>query len=332
MEMWKPLLLILLMIIIGIIGFHIIEGWPFLDCLYMTVITIFTVGFKEVYDLSPVGRIFTIFIILGGVGTAIFAFTKMAEIVYGGGIRKFLRRRRMEKKLANLKDHYIICGHGRMGRVVRERLEEEKMPYVVIDSNEKKLEALMQTHKDLLIKGDATQEDVLIQAGIKKAKGLAALLPTDADNLYLILTARLINPSVFILSKALDEEAERKLLQIGANRVVSPFKLSGFKIAQGLIRPTLVDFIDLIIRRKELSLYMEEFTVTKESRLVERTLRECDIRKTSNIIVVAVKKPGEDIIFNPSPDIKLETGDILLVLGDEKEVSQFESTYLEAQN
>jgi voltage-gated potassium channel len=330
MEMWKPLLLILLMIIIGIIGFHFIEGWPFLDCLYMTVITIFTVGFKEVYDLSPAGRIFTIFIILGGVGTAIFAFTKLAEIVYEGGIRKFLRRRRMEKKLENLKDHYIICGHGRMGRVVRERMEEEKMPYVVIDTNEKKLEALMQTHKDLYIKGDATQEDVLIQAGIKKAKGLAALLPTDADNLYLILTARLINPSVFILSKALDEEAERKLLQIGANRVVSPFKLSGFKIAQGLIRPTLVDFIDLIIRRKELSLYMEEFAVTKDSSLVDRTLRECDIRKTSNIIVVAVKKPGEDIIFNPSPDIKLETGDILLVLGDEKEVSQFESTYLEA--
>ncbi|MDH5707224.1 MAG: potassium channel protein, partial [Candidatus Aminicenantes bacterium] len=302
--MWKPLLLILLMIIIGIIGFHIIEGWPFLDCLYMTVITIFTVGFKEVYDLSPVGRIFTIFIILGGVGTAIFAFTKMAEIVYGGGIKNFLWRRRMEKKLENLKDHYIICGHGRMGRVVRERLEEEKMPFVVIDNNEKKFEDLKQTHKDLFIKGDATQEDVLIQAGIKKSKGLAALLPTDADNLYLILTARLINPSVFILSKALDEEAERKLLQIGANRVVSPFKLSGFKIAQGLIRPTLVDFIDLIIRRKELSLYMEEFVVTKDSSLVERTLRECDMRKTSNIIVVAVKKPGEDIIFNPSPDIK----------------------------
>ncbi|MDH4257763.1 MAG: TrkA family potassium uptake protein, partial [Candidatus Aminicenantes bacterium] len=279
---------------------------------------------------SPVGRIFTIFIILGGVGTAIFAFTKMAEIVYGGGIKNFLRRRRMEKKLENLKDHYIICGHGRMGRVVRERLEEEKMPFVVIDNNEKKFEDLKQTHKDLFIKGDATQEDVLIQAGIKKAKGLAALLPTDADNLYLILTARLINPSVFILSKALDEEAERKLLQIGANRVVSPFKLSGFKIAQGLIRPTLVDFIDLIIRRKELSLYMEEFVVTKESSLVERTLRECDMRKTSNIIVVAVKKPGEDIIFNPSPDIKLGTGDILLVLGDEKEISQFESTYLGA--
>ena len=200
----------------------------------------------------------------------------------------------------------------------------------MIDTNEKKLELMKTTDTGFSIKGDATQEDILIQAGIKKAKGLAALLPTDADNLYLILTARLINPSVFILSKALDEEAERKILQIGANRVVSPFKLSGFKIAQGLIRPTLVDFIDLIIRRKELALYMEEFAITKDSSLVSRTLRECDIRKTANVIVVAVKKPGKDIIFNPSPDIKLETGDILLVLGDEKEVDQFESTYLEA--
>jgi voltage-gated potassium channel len=329
-KMWRPLLIILLMIFIGTTGFHIIERWPFLDCLYMTIITIFTVGFKEVYDLSPVGQIFTIFIILGGAGAAVFAFSKLAEIVYEGGIYKFWRRRRMEKRLENLKDHYIVCGHGRMGRVVRERLEEENEPFVVIDTNEKKLELMKTTDTGFSIKGDATQEDILIQAGIKKAKGLAALLPTDADNLYLILTARLINPSVFILSKALDEEAERKLLQIGANRVVSPFKLSGFKIAQGLIRPTLVDFIDLIIRRKELSLYMEEFAVTKESFLVERTLRECDMRKTSNIIVVAVKKPGEDIIFNPSPDIKLETGDILLVLGDEKEISQFESTYLEA--
>ena len=133
------------------------------------------------------------------------------------------------------------------------------------------------------------------------------------------------------MAKALDEEAERKLLQIGANRVVSPFKLSGLKIAQGLIRPTLVDFMDLIIRRKELSLLMEEFPVTKKSCLVERTLKECDIRKTANIIEVAEKKPGKDIVNNPSPDIKLETGDILLVLGDEKEMNQFESSYLGVQ-
>lgn len=330
-KMWRPLLLILLLIFIGIIGFHIIEEWPLLDCFYMTVITIFTVGFKEVHDLSPAGRIFTIFIILGGVGAVLFVFTKLAEIVTEGGITKFLRRRRMQKKLGHLKDHYIICGHGRMGREVRERLEEEKVPFVVIDTKEEKLALMKTSDKGFSIKGDASHEEILIEAGIKKARGLAALLPTDADNLYLILTVRLLNPSVFIMAKALDEEAERKLLQIGANRVVSPFKLSGLKIAQGLIRPTLVDFMDLIIRRKEIALYMEEFAVTKESCLIERTLKECDIRKTANIIVVAVKKPGKDIVFNPSPNIKLETGDILLVLGDEKEVSQFERSYLGAQ-
>ncbi|NIM58824.1 MAG: potassium channel protein [Candidatus Aminicenantes bacterium] len=328
--MWKPLALIFLMVFIGTIGFHVIEGWSFLDCIYMTVITIFTVGFKEVRELSPQGQIFTIFVILGGVGTAIFAFTKIAEIAFEGGINKFWRRRRMEKELNNLKDHYIICGHGRMGKIVRERLEEEKLPFVVIDNKEEKLEDLIKTNRCPFIEGDATHEDILTKAGIKKAKGLAALLPTDADNLYLVLTVRLVNPSVFVLSKTLDEEAERKILQIGANRVVSPYKLSGLKIAQGLIRPTLVDFMDLIIRRKELPLYMEELIVKKDSKIVNQNLAECDIRRTANIIVVAIKKPGEDIEFNPSPDIKIKTGDILLVLGDKNAVNQFNKVYLRA--
>lgn len=330
--MWKPLLLIFLVIFIGTLGFHVIEGWSFLDCLYMTIITIFTVGFKEVKVLSPQGQIFTIFVILGGVGTAIFAFTKIAEIAYEGGINKFWRRKRMEKELKNLKNHYIICGQGRMGKIVRERLEEEKLPFVVIDNKEEKLEDLKQTNSCLFIEGDATHEDTLTKAGIKKAKGLAALLPTDADNLYLVLSAKLINPSLFILSKALDEEAERKILQIGANKVVSPYKLSGLKIAQGLIRPTLVDFMDLIIRRKELALYMEELVVKKDSKLVNRNLTECDIRRTANVIVVAMKKPGKDIEFNPSPDSKIKTGDILLVLGDKNAVNQFENIYLGASS
>jgi voltage-gated potassium channel len=318
--------------LIGTIGFHVIEGWSFLDCLYMTVITIFTVGFKEVRVLSPQGQIFTIFVILGGVGTAIFAFTKIAEIAFEGGINKFWRRRRMEKELKNLKDHYIICGHGRMGKIVKERLQEEKLPFVVIDNKEEQLEDIKQTNSCLFIEGDATHEDILTKAGIKKAKGLAALLPTDADNLYLVLSAKLINPSLFILSKAMDEEAEKKILQIGANKVVSPYKLSGLKIAQGLIRPTLVDFMDLIIRRKELALYMEELVVKKDSKLVNRNLTECDIRRTANVIVVAMKKPGKDIEFNPSPDSKIKTGDILLVLGDKNAVNQFENIYLGASS
>jgi voltage-gated potassium channel len=316
--------------LIGTIGFHVIEGWSFLDCLYMTVITIFTVGFKEVRVLSPQGQIFTIFVILGGVGTAIFAFTKIAEIAFEGGINKFWRRKRMEKKLKNLKDHYIICGHGRMGKIVRERLEEEKLPFVVIDNKEEQQEDPKQTSSCLFIEGDATHEDILTKAGIKKAKGLAALLPTDADNLYLVLSAKLINPSLFIFSKAMDEEAERKILQIGANKVVSPYKLSGLKIAQGLIRPTLVDFMDLIIRREELSLYMEEFAVKKDSEIVNHNLIECDIRRKANVIVVAMKKPGKDIEFNPSPNSKINAGDILLVLGDKNAVNQFENIYLRA--
>ena len=319
--------MITVLILIGILGFYIIEGWPFLDCLYMTIITIFTVGFKEVRNLSPAGRIFTIFIILGGVGTAFYLFTRFAEIVFQGGITNFLRRRKMEKTIKDLKDHYIICGHGRMGRIVRERLEEENLPYVVIENNEEKIQELKEANK-CCIYGDASQEELLIKAGIKQAKALAALLRSDADNLYLVLTVKLINPSLFVLSKALEEEAERKILQIGANKVVSPYKLSGLKIAQGLIRPTVVDFMDLIIRREGLSLFIEEMVVKKESLLANRTLTEADIRKKSNVIVVAIKKPGEDINFNPSPEVTIDTGDTLLVLGDKEDISQFQQRYL----
>jgi voltage-gated potassium channel len=270
-------------------------------------------------------------IICGGVGTAIFAFTKVGEIIYEGGINRFWRRRRMENRLKKIKDHYIICGCGRMGHIVCERLEEEKIPYVVIDNSEETIQALQQTCDCVSIIGDASNEDVLNEAGVKRAKAVAALLPSDADNLYLVLTVRLLNPSIFILSKALEDEAEKKILQIGANKVVSPYKLSGLKLAQGLIRPTLVDFFDLIIRRQELSLSMEEFVVRKNSNIVNQTLIESDVRKNANVIVVASKRPGEDIVFNPSPETQIETGDTLLVLGDEEGITEFENLYIREQ-
>lgn len=326
--MWKPAILLFTIIIIGTMGYVFIEDMTVLDSLYMTTITIFTVGFREVKPLSPLGQFFTIMIICGGVGTAIFAFTKVGEIIYEGGINRFWRRRRMENRLKKIKDHYIICGCGRMGHTVCERLEEEKIPYVIIDNNEETIQKLTETCDCIAIIGDASNEEVLLEAGVKRAKAVAALLPSDADNLYLVLTVRLLHPSIFILSKVLEDEAEKKILQIGANKVVSPYKLSGLKLAQGLIRPTLVDFLDLIIRRQELSLSMEEFVVKKNSKIVNQTLIESDVRKQANVIVVAAKKPGKDIVFNPSTDIQIGTGDTLLVLGDESGISKFEKRYI----
>lgn len=318
------------MIIIGVFGYHIIEGWSFLDSFYMTVITIFTVGFREVRTLTPQGQLFTIFIILGGVGTAIFAFTKLGEIIFEGGVREFLRRKKMENKIKNLKDHYIICGHGRMGETVREKLQEENVSFIIIDFKKECLENLKGSNSCPYILGDATQEEVLIKAGIKRAKGIATLLSSDADNLYLTLTAKLINPSLFVLSRVLEDEAEKKILQIGASKVLRPYKESGLKIAQALIRPTLVDFMDLIIRRKEISLVMEELVAKKNAKLVGKSLKDYNIRSTANVIVVAIKKPGEDIEFNPSPDVKIQTGDTLLVMGDKEDLKRFENIYLEA--
>ena len=325
--MIKPVILFFLIIFIGTFGYFIIEKWNILECLYMTVITVFTVGFKEVKPLTPVGKIFTIFIIFSGVSTAFYAFTKVAEIAFEGGIREFWRKRMKEKKLKTISNHYLVCGYGRMGQIVQERLEMENIPHIVIENDREKLN-ILEGKNCLYIEGDATLEEVLIEAGIKRAKGLAALLSTDADNLYLVLTARQLNPSLYILSKALDEEGEKKILQIGANKVVSPYKLGGLKIAQGLIRPTLVDFVDLIIRRQELSLFMEEFIVSKQSKIVGFSLKEADIRKKSNVIVVAIRKPGKEICFNPDPETKIEVGDTLLVLGNGKGIQDFKKNFL----
>ncbi len=313
----------------GTVGFHLIESLSLLDSLYMTIITVFTVGFRELSEpMSPQGQVFTIFIILGGVGSVLYTFTKIAEIVYEGAVNKIWRRRRMEKTIQKLKDHYIICGHGRLGNIVRERLEEENLPSVVIDNSEEGLAELREKKNCLYIDGDATNEEVLNMAGIKKAKAVAALLATDADNLYLVMTVKMINPSLFVLSKVTSEEAERKIIQIGANKVVSPYKESALKIAQGLIRPTLVDFLDLIIRRSELSLLMEEIVVKKDAMIVNRTLADCDIRRKANVIVVAIKKPGKAIVFNPSPGMNIEPGDTLLVLGNNEDLTLFEKTYI----
>ncbi len=325
--MIKPVILFFLIIFIGTFGYFIIEKWNILECLYMTVITVFTVGFKEVKPLTPLGKIFTIFIIFSGVSTAFYAFTKVAEIAFEGGIREFWRKRMKEKKLKTISNHYLVCGYGRMGQIVQERLEMENIPHIVIENDREKLN-ILEGKNCLYIEGDATLEEVLIEAGIKRAKGLAALLSTDADNLYLVLTARQLNPSLYILSKALDEEGEKKILQIGANKVVSPYKLGGLKIAQGLIRPTLVDFVDLIIRRQELSLFMEEFIVSKQSKIVGFSLKEADIRKKSNVIVVAIRKPGKEICFNPDPETKIEVGDTLLVLGNGKGIQDFKKNFL----
>ncbi len=322
-------MLILLVIFTGTIGYYFLEGWSLLDGFYMTIITIFTVGFREVQILTPRGQVFTVFIILGGVGTLIYSFTLLGDMVFGGGVSNFIWRKSMERRVSRLKDHYIVCGHGRMGRTVVERLAEEKVPFVVIENQESSIQASDRDENILYIQGDATQEDVLIQAGIKRARALAALLPTDADNLYLTLTAKLINPSLFVLAKALEDEGEKKILQIGANKIVSPYKLGGLKIALGLLRPALVDFLDLIIRRQELSLIMEEIVVPKKARIVGHSLAQSQIRKSANVIVVAIKKPGKNIIFNPSPEIQIQAGDTLLVLGDEVEQKAFEKLFLQ---
>ena len=311
------------MIFIGTLGFYIIEGWSFLDCLYMTVITIFTVGFKEVRILSPQGQIFTIFVILGGVGTALFAFTKIAEIAFEGGINKFWRRRRMEKELKNLRDHYIICGYGRMGKIVRERLEEEKLPFVVIDNKE---DAVAQLEEDgyLYIHGDATNDTVLTKAGIDRARGLITVVGADTNNTYITLTARGLCPDLFIEARASLPGSEVKLEMAGANRVISPQAIGGRRMALLALRPAVVDFIDNVAYRSGQELQMENIEVGKRSSLIGMTIDQAS-HKTKATILAIITSNGQ-VLANPLEDT-INAEDRLVVIGARNKLAELESTF-----
>jgi voltage-gated potassium channel len=236
------LALVLFIVSFGTIGYVVIEGWNFLDAFYMTVITLTTVGFGEVHQLSNAGRVFTIVLIIGGVGTVFYALSIGAKLTLEGELQEIFGRQRLEKKIRELGDHYIVCGYGRMGRIICRELKHDNVPFVVI---EKKPDVLLEEQKEILLfEGDATNDDVLKEVGIEKAKGLISVLPTDAENLYVVLSARGLNPNLQIVARAGEEGSEQKLLRAGADRVVSPYHIGGLRIAHTVLKPAVVDFIE----------------------------------------------------------------------------------------
>ena len=263
-------------IVIGIIGYTAIEGWSFLDSLYMTVITITTVGFDEVHDLSAGGRIFNIFLIIGGVGGALYTLTGLIEYVVEGHFGINLGRRRMENKIAKLKDHLILCGYGRVGEEIANTLKEEDVPFVIVD-NRPECIARAEQEGYLYLQGDATSDDVLKEAGIGRARGLVAAVGTDVDNTYITLSAKGLCPTLLITARASDAEAGKKIKMAGADRIVSPNVIGARRIAMLALRPSVVDFIDTITRRRGPELQMENIAINKDSSLVGQTVN--DVRK-----------------------------------------------------
>jgi voltage-gated potassium channel len=307
------LLLITLTILFGTIGYIIIEGWSIIDSFYMTIITIASVGYKEVHELSDYGRVFTILLIIGGVGTVLYALNNGAKLILEGELKEIFGRKRLEKKIKELKDHYIICGYGRMGKIICRELKENKIKFVVI---EKKPDILEEIEDILLVQGDATKDEILKGAGITRAKGLISVLPTDAENLFVVLSARELNPYLFIVARAGEEGSEQKLLRAGADRVVSPYHIGGLRIAHTVLKPAVVDFIEFATKSGNIDLQMEEITIQEDSKLAGFTLDECGIGRDLGIIIVAIKKHTGDMEFNPTFKTTINIGDTLIALGE----------------
>lgn len=330
MEPEKKLKIIVMILVgvvlFGIIGYSVIERWPLLDAVYMTFITLSTVGFKEVYVLSPAGRMFTILLILVGVAGAAYTLRVMGEWIVEGEVQKLLGRRRMQKGIKELVNHYVVCGFGRVGRRIAQELCNRKVPFVVIDND---LQRIEQAEKDgfLFVQGDSTLDQTLIDAGIERARALITAVANEADGVFIVLSARQLSPQLLITARTETDEGKKKLLRAGANKVISPYKIGAIRMALTTLRPNLVDFMKIITFDKETGLTIEEIQIKPGSPMIDSTLRECSIRKEFGIMVAGIKKTGKDVFLNPSPDTKIEAGDILIVIGDREGLGKLEKLY-----
>jgi voltage-gated potassium channel len=316
---------VLLMILIyGTSGYMLIEDTSLTDAIYMTVISITTVGFSEVIPLSSAGKYFTMFLIFGGVGLFLYIVSLITQAMVEGGLHTYLGRRHMEKKLAVLKDHYIVCGFGRIGKVISKILHENRRTFVIIENNPEEINTIEELGY-LVLRGDSTNDDILKTANINDAKALIAVTSSDADNVYIILSARVLKPDIYILARSSGKKgAETKLLRSGANKVFSPYEIGARRMAQSLVRPTVIDFIDLTVHDGELGLRLEELQVSGKATFANKTLMQSGIRSEHDLIVVAIKREKGEMLFNPNPNTEILPGDILVVLGEHTNIQALE--------
>ena len=303
---------IAVILIAGTAGYSLLEGWNLLDSLYMTIISITTVGYGEVHPLDSRGRIFTIMLILGGMSILAYSVHYFGQHLIEGELRNIFGRRRLEKKISLLKNHYIVCGFGRMGQIVTDELRKRKLKVVVIEK-EKEIAEKLRDEGYIFIQGDATEEDVLLKANIRKAKALVATLPEDAENLYLTITARELNKDLYIVARSTDARVEKKMYRAGANKVISPYRLGGLRMANALIRPEAIEFIELAMEGFDVR--MEEVKISDKTPFANKRLRDSGIREKYGAIVVAIKRGEGNYVFNPSADEVLHPGDVLIVIG-----------------
>ncbi len=305
---------LVVLMVVGTVGFHFIEGWTWFDSFYEVLITVTTIGSSHGPPLSEFGRGFSVFVIVVGVGLVFLAIGALASALLEFELRKFFGRRRMEREIGRLNGHVIICGAGRVGRSVARELVAKPAPFVVVDNSPEKMQKLDEHW--LVLNGDATQETTLRTARVEQASGLVAAATTDAINLYIVLTARSLNPKLKIIARASEEDAEKHLRKAGADIVISPYNFAGHRIAQSFLRPNVIDFLDLATASdRQMDLELAEVRVSARSPFAGKTLAGSQIRQTMNVIVLAIKK-AEGMHFNPEPDDRIEAGDYLIAMGE----------------
>jgi voltage-gated potassium channel len=317
------IILSLAILIIGTAGYMIIEDWRFLDALYMTVITISTVGYREINQIGDVGRVFTILLVAIGVGFTLYVAAAVVQFMVEGRMRIILGRRRLDQKINRLKNHYIVCGYGRIGRVICRNLRRKPLDVVAIDKNPD-LFPLMDEDEILYVAGDAADEASLIKAGINRAKGLVAALATDTDNVFLVLTARQLAPELTIIARASNEAVKSKLQAAGADSVESPYEMGAVSMAHHIIRPTVTNFLDLAFAHRRTDIQMEEIPVSESSKLVNVQLKDSGIRQNFNLIIIAIKKPDGNMLFNPSFEAAIMPDDTVIAVGELENLQKLE--------
>ena len=312
-------------VLVGTAGFHFIEGWPWFDGFYMVVTTLTTIGYQETHPLSRAGREFNILVIAVGVSLVFLAIGALTQALLEFELRSFFGRRKMEREIGRLTDHYIICGAGRVGRSAARELARRPAPFVIVEQNESK--AAKYCSEWLTIVGDATQEATLREAQIERARGLVAATTTHAANLYIVLTARELNQKLKIIARASEEDAEKRLVKAGADSVVSPYLFAGQRIAQSFLRPHVVSFLDTATTHLGMDLEIGEIHVGVESIFAGKTIETSRIRQDRGVIILAIKREN-GMRFNPAPDDRIQPGDFLIAMGEPSQLRQLEQTAL----
>ena len=308
---------------IGTAGYMVIEDWTVLDAIYMTVITLSTIGYGEVHPVSQTGRIFTVILIVMGVGFVLYVIGNVVQFLVEGRIRLVLGRRKLEKQIGQLNDHFIVCGYGRMGRALCRYLTQKHLQFVVVEKNEDRI-PVMNTDHILYIAGDATIEDNLLKAGLKRASNLITALGTDADNVFLVLLAKGLNPNIYVVARASQNASKKPLYTAGANVVVSPFDVGARRMAHAVLRPNVIRFLEFAFADEDTDIHIEEIAVAESSKFVGVSLQESGIRQDYNLMIISIVKVDGEMNFNPSADTTIKSGEKVIAVGSIDDLSKLE--------